>query len=63
MRKFRIGELTSGGDYKTFEVMTLTLPQETLCPIVSLLAASVYQGNTIRKHKPGISYQMRLSEI
>ena len=63
MQKFRNGELTSYGDCKIFEVISSTIPQATLCPIAFLLAASIYQGNTNRKHKPGISYQMRLLEI
>jgi hypothetical protein len=34
-----------------FEVMTSTLPKETLGSVVSLLAATLYQGNPDRNHK------------
>jgi hypothetical protein len=38
-----------GGDRKTFEVMTSTLP--TSGSVVSLLAATLYHGNSDRNHK------------
>ena len=43
--------MTHGGDRKTFEVMTSTLPRGTLGSVASLLAATIYQGNPIRNHK------------
>ena len=40
-----------GGDRKIFEMMTSTLPKETLDSVASLLAATFYQGNLDRNHK------------
>jgi hypothetical protein len=40
-----------GSDRKIFEVMTSTLPKRTLGSVVSLLAATLYQGNPDRNHK------------
>jgi hypothetical protein len=45
------GQPSHGGDRKIFEVMTSTLPKETLGSVVSLLAATPYQGNPDRNHK------------
>ena len=39
-----------GGDRKTFEVMTSTLPKEILGSVASLLAATLYQENLDRNH-------------
>jgi hypothetical protein len=40
-----------GGDHKTFEVMTSTYAIWILGSVGSLLAATLYQGNTERNHK------------
>jgi hypothetical protein len=48
---FHNGQPSHGGDRKTFEVMTSTKPRETLGSVVSLLAATLYQGNLERKYK------------
>ena len=48
---FHNGQPSHGGDSKTFEVMTSTYPRETLGSVVSLLAATLYQGNLERKYK------------
>jgi hypothetical protein len=45
------GQPSHGGDRKTFEAMTSTLPRGTLGSIASLLAANLYQGNSDRNHK------------
>ena len=37
----------NGGDSKTFKVMTSIYPRGTLGSVVSLLAATLYQGNRI----------------
>jgi hypothetical protein len=39
-----------GGDRKTFEVMTSTLPRGIIGSVASLLAATLYQGNHDRNH-------------
>ena len=48
---FHSGQPNHGGDRKTFEVMTSTLPKGTLGLVASLLAAALYQGNPDRNHK------------
>ena len=48
---FHNGQISHGGDRKMFEVMTSTLPKETLGSVVSLLAATLYQGNPDMNHK------------
>jgi hypothetical protein len=40
-----------GGDRRVFGVMTSTLPKGTLGSVASLLAATLYQGNSYRNHK------------
>ena len=45
------GHPSHDGDHKTFEVMTLIYPQETLIVEASLLAANIYQWNRDRNHK------------
>jgi hypothetical protein len=45
------GQPSRGGDRKTFEVMTSTLPKGTIGSVASLLAATLYQGNPDRNHK------------
>jgi hypothetical protein len=45
------GQPSHGGDRKTFEVMTSTLPRGTLGAVASLLAAIPYQGNLGRNNK------------
>jgi hypothetical protein len=45
------GQPSHGGDRIIFEVMTPPLPNETLGSVTSLLAATLYQGNTDRNHK------------
>ena len=47
---FHSGQSSHGGDRKIFEVMTSTLPRGTLGSVVSLLAATLYQGNPDRNH-------------
>jgi hypothetical protein len=42
---FHSGQPRHGGDRNIFEVMTSTLPSETLGSVASLLAATLYQGN------------------
>jgi hypothetical protein len=46
---FHNGQPSLGGDRKTFKVMTLTM--WTLGSVVSLLAATLYQGNPDSNHK------------
>ena len=46
---FRNGQQSHGGDRKTFEVMTSTLPIGTIGSVASLLAATLYQGNPDRE--------------
>ena len=48
---FHNGQPSHDGDHKMFEVMTSTLPKGTLGSVASLLAATLYQGNSDRKHK------------
>ena len=48
---FHNGQLSHGGDHNIFEVMTSSLPKGTLGSAASLLAATLYQENTDRKHK------------
>ena len=48
---FHNGQPSHGGDHTIFEVMTSTLPKGTLGSVVSLLAATLYQGNLDRNHK------------
>jgi hypothetical protein len=48
---FHNSQPSHGGDRKIFEVMTSTLPKETLDSVVSLLAATLYQENLDRDHK------------
>ena len=45
---FHNGQQSHGGDRKIFKVMTSTLPKGTLGSVVSLLAATLYQGNPDR---------------
>jgi hypothetical protein len=40
-----------GGERNIFEVMTSTLPRGTIGSVVSLLAATLYQGNPDRNRK------------
>jgi hypothetical protein len=42
---FHNGQPSHGGNRKIFEVMTSTFPKGTLGSVVSLLAATLYQGN------------------
>ena len=53
---FHNGQPSHGADRKIFEVMTSTLPTGTLGSVVSLLAATLYQGNP---YSSGISYHLR----
>ena len=48
---FHNGQPSHGGDRKIFEVMTSTLPRETLGSVASLLAAILFRGNPDRNHK------------
>jgi hypothetical protein len=48
---FHSGQPSHGGDRKSLEVMTSTLPKGTLDSVASLLAATLYQGNPDRNHK------------
>jgi hypothetical protein len=48
---FHSGQPSHGGDRKSCEVMTSTLPKGTLGSVASLLAATLYQGNPDRNHK------------
>jgi hypothetical protein len=48
---FHNGQPSHGGDSKTFEVMTSTLPRGTCGSVVSLLAATLYQGNPDKNNK------------
>ena len=48
---FNSGQLSDGGDRKTFEVMTSTKPKEKFGSVAPLLAATIYQGNPDRNHK------------
>jgi hypothetical protein len=48
---FHSGQPRHGGDRNIFEVMTSTLPSETLGSVASLLAATLYQGNPERNRK------------
>ena len=48
---FHYGQPSHDGDRKIFEVMTSTLPKGTIGSVVSLLAATLYQGNPDRNHK------------
>jgi hypothetical protein len=48
---FHNGQSSHGGDGENFEVMTSTLPRETLDSVASLLVATVYQGNPYENNK------------
>jgi hypothetical protein len=48
---FHNGQPSHGGNCKTFEVMTSTLPIGTLGSAAFLLAATLYQGNPDMNHK------------
>ena len=48
---FHNGQPSHGGNSKTFEVMTSTLPRGTIGSVASLLAATLYQGNPDRNNK------------
>ena len=48
---FHNGQPSHGGDRNIFEVMTSTLSKGTLGSVVSLLAATLYQGNPDRNNK------------
>jgi hypothetical protein len=48
---FHNGQPSHGGNSKTFEVMTSTLPRGTFGSVASLLAATLYQGNPDRNNK------------
>ena len=48
---FHNGQPCHGGDRKTFEVMTSTLPIGSLGLVASMIAATLYQGNPDRNHK------------
>jgi hypothetical protein len=48
---FHSGQPIHGGNRNIFEVMTSTLPEETIGQIASLLAAYLYQGNHERNYK------------
>jgi hypothetical protein len=50
---FHNGQQSHGGDREIFKVMISTLPKGTLGSVVSLLAATLYQGNPDRNHKLG----------
>ena len=43
------GQPSHGGDRKILEVMTSTLPKETLGSVASLLAETLYQGYPDKK--------------
>ena len=45
------GQPSHGGDRNIFEVMTSTLPKRTISSVVSLLAATLYQGIPDRNRK------------
>ena len=55
---FHNGQPSHGGDRKTFEVMTSTLPKGTIGSVASLLAATPYQGNPDRNHKLCLEYRI-----
>jgi hypothetical protein len=48
---FHNGQPCHGGDRKTFEIMTSTLPIGSLGLVASMIAATLYQGNPDRNHK------------
>jgi hypothetical protein len=48
---FNIAQPIHGVDRKIVKVMTSTLPRKTLGSVVSLLAATLYQGNPDRNRK------------
>ena len=48
---FHNGQPNHGGDRKFSEVMTSTLPKETLGSVASFLAVILCQGNPDRNHK------------
>jgi hypothetical protein len=48
---FHSGQPSHGGDRTIFEVKTLTLLRGTLASVGSLLAATLYQGNSDANHK------------
>ena len=47
---FQNGQPSHGGGRKIFEVMASTLPKGTFGSVVSLLAATRYQGKSDRNH-------------
>ena len=49
---FHNGQTSHGDDRKILEVRTSALPKGTLGSVAPLLAATLYQGNTDRNHKP-----------
>jgi len=49
---FHKGQPSHGGDRKTFEVLTSTQPRGALGSVAPLLAATLYQGNPDKNHKP-----------
>ena len=48
---FHNSQPSHGGDHKSFEVMPSTESRGTLGSVASLLAATLYQGNSDRNHK------------
>jgi hypothetical protein len=48
---FHNSQPSHGGDQKTFEVMTSTLPKGTFVSVASLIASTLYQGNPDMNHK------------
>ena len=48
---FHNGQPSHGCDRTIFEVMSSTELRGTLCPVASLLAATLYQGNPDRNYK------------
>jgi len=48
---FQNGEPSHGGDRKSFEVITSTVPKGTLGSVASLLTGSLFQENPDRNHK------------
>jgi hypothetical protein len=56
---FHSGQPNHGGDRKTFEVMTSTLPKGTLGLVASLLAAASIKEILIGTTSSGTSYHLR----
>ena len=48
---FHTGQLSHGGDRKTYEMMTSTYSIVTLDSVTSLLTTSLYEGNHDKNHK------------